>query len=57
MPPGKRSGKSFLQRILTGQELLTTLTVVSTALGITVGLLLRVIFKEKTLVYEKVFDK
>lgn len=47
MTPGKRSPDSFLKKIFTGQELLTTLTVLSTFIGISVGLLLRFIFKNK----------
>lgn len=48
MTPGKRGPVSFAQRMFSGPELLTTLTVISTLVGVSVGLLLRFIFPEKS---------
>lgn len=41
MEPSKRQKKSIVQKLFTGQELLTTLTIISTVLAVLVGLTLR----------------
>lgn len=47
MEPNKRQKKSIVRKLFTGQELLTTLTVISTVLAVLVGLSLRAIYKDK----------
>ncbi|XP_065207132.1 excitatory amino acid transporter isoform X2 [Planococcus citri] len=47
MEPSKRQKKSIFQKLFTGQELLTSLTVISTVLAVLVGLSLRSIYADR----------